>query len=112
MTVSARNSELIGGSPIVHARVAGLVGVLLLASGSFASFVASRLIVRSDLAATSSNVVASELLFRLGIAGSLVMMVAWLFYALLLYRLLRPVGKTGAMTMLGLVLASVPIYMQ
>lgn len=111
MTVNAEESQLIGASPLVHARVAGLVGVLVLASGSFAGFVASRLIVREDLAATSSKIVASEALFRLGIAGSLIMMVAWLFYALLLYRLLRSVDKTSAMAMLGLVLASVPIYM-
>ncbi|QKK01278.1 MAG: DUF4386 domain-containing protein [Pseudomonadota bacterium] len=109
--MNAEESQLIGASPLVHARVAGLVGVLVLASGSFAGFVASRLIVREDLAATSSKIVASEALFRLGIAGSLIMMVAWLFYALLLYRLLRSVDKTSAMAMLGLVLASVPIYM-
>lgn len=41
------NSELIGASPVVHARVAGLVGVIVLASGSFAGFVASRLAVAS-----------------------------------------------------------------
>jgi hypothetical protein len=95
----------------VHARLTGLVGVLVLASGSFARFVASRLIVPGDLAATSSNIVSSETLYRLGIAGSLVMMVAWLFYALLLYRLLRPVDISAAMTMVVLVVASVPLYM-
>ena len=111
MISDIRNSELIGASPLVHARVAGLVGVVMLASGSFAGAVASRLIERGDIAATSSNIVASESLFRLGIVGSLVMIVAWLFYALLLYRLLRPVCRSWAMTMVGLVLASVPIYM-
>ena len=106
-----RNSELIGASPLVHARTTGLVGLVVLASGSFAGFVASRLVVRDDVVATSSNIVASESLLRLGIVSSLVMMIAWLFYALLLYRLLRPVDKSRAMTMVGLVLASVPIYM-
>lgn len=111
MTEKIKNSQLIGDSPLVHARVAGLVGVVVLASGSFAGFVGSRLIVPDDVVATSNNIVASESLFRLGIVGSLVMMVAWLFYALLLYRLLRSVDKASAMTMVGLVLASVPIYM-
>ena len=106
MSSAMENSQLIGGSPLVHARVAGLVGLLVLASGSFAGIVASRLIVRDDVAATSRNILASESLYRLGIVGSLVMMIAWMFYALLLYRLLRPVHKWRAMTMVGLVLAS------
>lgn len=111
MTGDDSSPELIRGSPVVHARVAGMVGLLVLASGTFANSVAQRLIERSDLATTASNIVASESLFRLGIAASLVMMVAWLFYALLLYWLLRPVGPRAAMTMLGLVVASVPVYM-
>lgn len=103
--------ELIGDSPLFHARVAGFVGMVVLASGSFAGSIASRLIAKGDVVATSTHLAASESLARVGIAGSLVMMVAWLFYALLLYRLLRPVGKSLAMTMLVLVSASVPIYM-
>lgn len=103
--------ELIGTGPRVHARIAGGMGLLVLASGTFAGLVVSRLIVGDDAVATSNNVAASELLFRFGIAGNLVMMVAWLFYALLLYRLLRPVGKNLAMSMLALVMVAVPIYM-
>ena len=83
-----QRSELIGASPLVHARVAGLCGLLVLASGSMAGFVASRLIVRDDVVATAGNIVASESLFRLGLASSLAMMVTYLIYALLLYGLL------------------------
>lgn len=103
--------ELIGASPVVHARVTGLVGVGVLAAGTFAGVVASRLIVRGDAVATSTNIVASSFLFRLGIVSNLVMMVLWLFYALLLYRLLRTVNRSHAMVMLVLVLAATPIYM-
>lgn len=106
-----RNAELDGASPLVHARITGLVGVVMLASGSFAGFVGSRLVVRNDVVATSNNIVASESLFRLGIVSSLIMMIAFMFYALLLYRLLRAVHKGYAMAMVGLVVASVPIYM-
>lgn len=106
-----RNSDLIGASPLLHARVAALAGVVTLASGSFAGFVASKLLVRGDVVTTSKNVVASEALFRLGIVGSLIMMIAFLSYALLLYRLLRPVNRSHAMIMVALVLASVPLYM-
>lgn len=111
MASGVKNSALIGASPLVHARVTGLVGVLVLASGSFAGFVASDLVVRGDAAATSRNIVASESLFRLGVVSSLIMMIAFMFYALLLYRLLRPVSESHAMIMVGLVVASVPIYM-
>ena len=106
-----KNSDLAGGSSLAHARITGLVGIAVLASGSFAGFVASKLFVRGDVVATSGNIVASESLFRLGLVSSLVMMIAFIFYALLLYRLLRPASETHAMAMLVLALVSVPIYM-
>ena len=106
-----RNVDLIGASPLVHARVAGLVGVVMLASGSFAGYVASRLVVQGDAAATAANIVASESLSRLGLVGSLIMMLAFLFYGLLLHTLLRPAGRSLAMIMVALVVASVPVYM-
>lgn len=111
MTTGTGSVDLLGGSPGLHARIAGLVGLLTLASGSFAGFAASRLLVRDDVAATTANLVASEGLFRAGVAGGLLMMVAFLFYGLLLYRLLRPVDANLARTMLALVVASVPLYM-
>lgn len=110
VAVSERE-ELTRRSPVLHARLTGLVGVVMLASGSFAGFVGSKLVVRDDLVATSRNLVASETLFRLGIAGSLVMMIAFLAYALMLHRLLRPVSRSHAMLMVALVLAAVPIFM-
>jgi hypothetical protein len=85
------------------------VGLVLLASGSFAGFVAPRLVAGDDPVATSSKIVESESVYRLGIVSSLVMMIALMFYALLLYRLLRPIDKNRAMTMVGLVMVSVPI---
>ncbi len=67
--------------------------------------------MRGDVVATSGNIVASEMLFRLGLVSSLIMMIASMFYALLLYRLLNPVNKSHAMVMVGLLWASAPIYM-
>ncbi len=83
----------------------------MLASGSFTGVVGSRLLVRGDVVATSSNLVASESLFRLALVSSLIMAIAFLLYALLLYRLLGPVHKSHARLMVGFVLVSVPIYM-
>jgi hypothetical protein len=45
------------------------------------------------------------------LASSLIMMVAFLLYALLLYRLLGPVNKSHATAMVAFVVASVPLYM-
>lgn len=111
MTGNTSDPQLIGDSPLVHARIAGVVGLVVLASGSFAGFAGSELIVRGDIAETSTRIVASPALFRLGILGSLVMMTAWLFYALCLYGLLRTVNRRHSMTMLVLVMVSAPIYM-
>lgn len=111
MATPPGTADLVGSSPVRHARTAGLVGVVTLASGTFAGSVASRLVVRGDPVATSAEIVASDTLFRLGAVGSLTMMVAFLLYALLLYRLLRPVDEGQAGLMMGLVLASVPLYM-
>lgn len=108
---TARSADLVRGSPLVHARVTGLAGLAVLATGTFAGSVASRLLVRDDLAATSRHLAESASLFRAAIVANLAMMVAWLFYALLLSRLLRPAGRSHARAMLALVLAAVPIYM-
>lgn len=98
-------------SPLAHARVTGLVGVVMLAAGIFAGTVQSRLVAPGDNGATARNILESETLFRLGIASGLLMMVMFLFYGLLLYRLLRPAHANAAMFMVALVGVSVPIYM-
>ncbi len=53
-------------SPLVYARVAGLLAFVILVSGSFAGFVSTRLIVPGDATTTAANITTSELLFRLG----------------------------------------------
>ena len=57
MNAPMKFPELIGDSPLTHARVTGLVGLVVVTSGSFAGFVASRLIVR-DAASQSELLVA------------------------------------------------------
>lgn len=111
MSAAAGRWGLHGSSPHAHARITGAVGLLLLASGSLSVFVMSQILVRGDAAATMRNVVGSQALFRFGITCTIAMMIAWLMYALLLYRLLRPVHAGYAGIMLGLVMAAVPLYM-
>ena len=76
------------------AKIAGFGWLLIIAAGVFAEFfVRSTLIIPGDAAATANNITASEGLFRLGIAGDLVMLLADVGVALALYVLLRPVNR-------------------
>src|SRR5215213_989149 len=99
-------------SPLVRARVAG---ALYLFANIFAPFtllyLPSRFIVRGDAAATASNIVASQSLFRFGIVGNLFTFIANIFLALALYQLLKVVNKKVASLMVILFLVGVPIAM-
>jgi hypothetical protein len=72
-------------------------------------YVPGTLIVRGDAAATANNILAHEMLFRVGICGELFCLVAFLFLAMALYRLLSGVNKAYASLMVSLVLVSVAI---
>jgi len=77
------------------ARVAGFLYLMIIISGIFAEFfVRSSLIVAGDATATANNIMASEGLFRLGIAGDLFMILCDVALALLFYVLLKPVNKS------------------
>lgn len=77
-----------------YARIAGGLGLLSFVSGGFGeAYVPSLLIVRTDPAATATNILASESLFRLGFASYLIealcdVGLTWVFYVLL-----RPVHR-------------------
>lgn len=81
------------------ARMAGLLYLILFIAGIFAEgYVREYLIVvPGDAAATASNIVASEGLFRLGIAGDLIMILCDVALGVLFYLLLRPVSNTLAL---------------
>jgi hypothetical protein len=91
-------------------RFAGLLYILFSIPGFFAMvYVPSKLIVHGNAAATASNVSASEMLFRLGIAGQLICQAGWIFVALALYDLLKGVNQRQASLYVILAVASIPI---
>src|SRR5712664_677439 len=91
-------------------RFAGLLYVLFSISGFFAMvYVPSKLIVHGNAAATASNIVAHETLFRLGIAAELIGMAGFIFVADALYDLLKGVNRRHASLMVTLIVVSVPI---
>lgn len=69
------------------------------------TFVLSRLVVTENAIATGNNIMANELLFRLGITIELMMAVGLIVLALALYVILKPVNRTLAL--LALLLKSV-----
>ena len=78
-------------SPNTYARIAALLYLTIIAAGIAAQFfVRGSLIVPGDAAATAQAITASESLFRLGIAGDLVMIAADIALALVFYILFRP----------------------
>ncbi len=92
------------------ARVAGAWYLSLAVTAPFGLiYVPRTLIVPGNAAATADNILASQMLFRLGIVAELVTAVLFLLLALALYRLLNGVNKNHARLMVGLVLVSVAI---
>jgi hypothetical protein len=92
------------------ARVAGVLYVLMGLTAPFTLiYLPGKLIVPGNATATASNVLASEMLFRIGIVASLISSVVFVLLVMALYRLLGAVNKTHASLMVALVLVSVAI---
>jgi len=91
------------------ARIAGFIYLGNVITGIFGQVVRSTLVVPADAAATAKNILASELLFRLGIVSDLIMVVFYLLMGLAFYVLLKPVNKNVALLMLLMNLAGVPM---
>ena len=92
------------------ARIAGALYLSLAVTAPFSLiYVPGKLIVHGNAAATASNILAHEMLFRLSIVGDLVGNVIFMLVAIALYRLLSGVNKTWASLMVALVLVSVAI---
>ena len=63
-------------SPQAYARLAGILYLFIIVAGFFAEVsVRSKLIVSGDPAATATNIMAHESLFRVGGAGEILMLV-------------------------------------
>jgi hypothetical protein len=77
------------------ARIAGILTLLMAVVAPFSMmYVPSTLVVPGDATATANNIVASEGLLRLGIAGNVVVLFIEIVLVVMLYVLLKPVSKT------------------
>ena len=85
-------------SPLNYARVAGLAYVLIIILGIFCvGFIDSKLIVPSNNAATANNIMANDLLFRISIAGVLILYASVVVLSWALYVILKTVNKNLAL---------------
>jgi len=94
------------------ARIAGILYLILFPLGFFGIlYVPSTLVVSGDIAATANNIMANEMLFRLGITSALLTQLVQILLVLFLYKLLKSVNKQHAKLMVIFVLVGVPIAM-
>jgi len=81
-------------SALFYARLAGVLYLINIACGLFGEmFVRAHLVVPGDAFTTAHRIMASEFLFRCGIAGDLVMHITDVPMAVIFYVLLRPVSR-------------------
>jgi Domain of unknown function (DUF4386) len=92
------------------ARISGLLYLLNGVTGFFGIiYVPSKLVVPGNAAATAHNILASERLFRLGIASEVICAFEYIYLLWVLYRLLVGVSRTHASLMVLFGAAFVPI---
>ena len=99
-------------NPKRTARIAGVLYLIIAVLGIFSMLYGPEsYFVPGDAAATANNIAASESMYRLAFMGDLLGQVLFIFLALLLYRLLKPVNKNLSVLMAILVLVGIPIAM-
>ena len=91
-------NDMLKSSPQVYARVGGFAYLIIIVAGAFGEmYVRSRIIVSGDATTTASNILSDSLLWRIGIAGDLLMHVCDVIVMMCLYVLLKPVNKNLAL---------------
>ena len=98
-------------SLVAYARTTGALYLLIIAIGLWSELlVRSALVVRGDAGATAANIASSLGLFRLGFAGDVVVFLADVAVAVLLYVLLRRVSDTLSLAAAAFRLVGTAIY--
>jgi uncharacterized protein DUF4386 len=94
------------------ARIAGLLYLLVGIFGGFAQgFVYPKIYAAADAATTAANLIANAGLVRIGVVADFFDNTIWVFLALVLYRLLKPVNRGVANAMVVLVALGAGITM-
>ena len=84
--------------PNRYARIGGIVYLIIIVAGLFGEmFARNAIVVSGNAAATASHLSNSPLIWRIGIAGDLIMHVCDVLLMMILYILLRPVSRNLAL---------------
>lgn len=95
MSMNAVSEPLAEVSPRTMSRIAGAFFLLTILMGMFAQgFISERLVVSGDAAATATNILMHQALFRLAFAAYLIEMSSQITMTVLLYYLLKPVSRS------------------
>jgi Domain of unknown function (DUF4386) len=106
--VTSRSPEI---SPQTYARVGGALYLFIIVAALFGEVSArGSLIVPRDPTATANNILGSEMLFRVGLAGEMLTCACDVALAMILYFLLRPVDRNLALLAAFFRLTFVGIY--
>src|SRR5260370_25221195 len=98
MSTDAIKERVRETSPQVYARIGGVLYLIIIVIGFCGEFFArDKLVVSGDVTATANNIMASESLWRVQIAGDLILLVCSVALTMILYVLLRPVNKNLAL---------------
>jgi uncharacterized protein DUF4386 len=97
-------------SPQVYARIGGVLYLMIIVIGFCTEFfVREKLVVPGDVTATANNIITYESLWRISIAGDLILLVCAVPLTLILYVLLRPVSKNLALLVVFFNIVEFPI---
>ena len=95
----------------LQARITGLLYLVIIVLGLFSEmYVRGGAVVAGDPAATARNIAGAELLFRVGIVSDIVVFLADVAVAALLYMLLRPVSRTLSLATAAFRLTGTAVY--
>jgi Domain of unknown function (DUF4386) len=87
-------NQTVDSSPQVFARIGGVLYLIIIVFGAFAEgLVTNTLIVSGDAVTTAHNIMASPVLWRLSVAGDLIVALCAVPLLWIEYLLLRPVSK-------------------
>jgi len=110
MNTDKKTSRIVDTSQSKIVRVAGFMFLFsFIVPTLYWIFVLSKLIVAENVIATANNIMANELLFRIGITIELIMSLGLVVLALALYTILKPVNKNLALLALLLKLIEATI---
>ncbi len=95
MNLTSQSQEF---SPMKYARIGGVIYLVIIMAGIFGEvFVRNALVVSGDAVATANNIMASPLLWRMGIGVDLIMQLCDIPLIMIFYVLLKPVNKNLAL---------------